>query len=69
MIVLTRLRDFVWVFLLKERLGFSRPSPVTPDDVQARETFTAREVELARAVARLDATREIWGLRPKRTPR
>lgn len=58
---LRKLRSIL-TFLFRERVGFHRPSPVTPGDHQQRAEFLARDAQLRRAIGVIDATRELWSM-------
>ena len=55
------LRSFL-KFLVVERLGFHRPSPVTHWDDAVRADFIAREHRLQQSIAAIDATRDVWSI-------
>lgn len=61
-----RLRSFL-KYVFRERVGFKRPSPVTPEDHRKRQEFLDREAELRRAIQLLDSARDNWSMRRSRT--
>lgn len=54
-----RMRSF-WRFAVTERMGYRRPSTITPQDHAMRQAMDERLSRLNREVARLDATRDVW---------
>ena len=52
------LRDF-WTFLVTEKLGYHRPSPITPVDAVLRHLVERRHERLEQLVSYIDATVDV----------